>query len=298
MREIVAPVDLCTAQGRLASTALGWSRRPLHRSNLRGFLSKKRWDYWVVTDERVVMALLIADLDYVSCGAVLMLDVETGQRLDRVVPWVGGIRMPDTVGGAAITFEHLGTKIVIAPGRLQVAAAGVRADIEVAAPDESVNLVVPWDDRRFHFTSKQIGLPARGRIEWGDRIINIADGWAGLDFGRGTMPRRIRWNWAAAAGRGVSFNLGGRWTDDTGITENGLVVDGKLRKIHEPVRFEPDGRIVSDEVDLRFRPLRERRVGLPGRAGLLWHAGRFSGRILDRTIDDLFGWSEAFDMSW
>ncbi|MEV5398578.1 hypothetical protein AB0N26_20700 [Streptomyces cellulosae] len=37
-REITSPVDLCLPDGRLNPAAVGWTRRPLHRANLRGRL--------------------------------------------------------------------------------------------------------------------------------------------------------------------------------------------------------------------------------------------------------------------
>lgn len=36
-REITAEVDLCTPDGRSAQEAVGWTRRPLHHANLRGW---------------------------------------------------------------------------------------------------------------------------------------------------------------------------------------------------------------------------------------------------------------------
>ncbi|GAA3097385.1 DUF2804 family protein [Nonomuraea salmonea] len=45
-REITAAVDLCLPDGRLDPRAVGWTRRPLHRANLRGWGRTKRWEYW------------------------------------------------------------------------------------------------------------------------------------------------------------------------------------------------------------------------------------------------------------
>jgi hypothetical protein len=295
LREIVEPVDLCLPDGRLAPAAVGWSRRPLHRCNLRGG-RKKRWDYWCFTDEQIFLALFVADLDYLALGALSLIDLESGERYERVVPFA--CPLPETVAGAPIHFDHWGLKLEIGSGAIRISDKHVRAHLEIAAPTDTLNVVVPWSDRRFQFTSKQIGLPARGRIEWNGRIINIARGWAALDFGRGKWPARTRWNWGAAAGGELAFNLGGRWTDGTGATENGLFVGGKLHKIPGAVEWQPGWRMRSGDVDLQFRPSYERRVGWPPRFGLHWCAGRFHGRILDQRIDGLFGWAEAVDVLW
>ncbi len=46
MAEITSAVPLCTASGRLNPEAVGWSRRPVHTANLRGWGRTKRWEYW------------------------------------------------------------------------------------------------------------------------------------------------------------------------------------------------------------------------------------------------------------
>ena len=47
----------------------------------------------------------------------------------------------------------------------------------------------------------------------------------------------MRWNWGAGSGvvdgRVIGVQVGGRWTDGTGSTENALVVDGRVHKISE-----------------------------------------------------------------
>jgi hypothetical protein len=292
MREIVEPVDLCEADGRLSEGAVGWSRQPLHRCNLERRW-RKRWDWWAVTDGRWILMLCVADLDYAGLGLVSLLDTHTGQKFERALPF----RVPLGEMPGEVRFDRLGMRIELSPRRLFASVGKLRAEIELSAPGETVNVVVPWSADRFWFTSKQIGLPARGRIEWGSRTIYM-DGWAALDFGRGRWPARARWNWGVGVEEGVAFNLGARWTDGTGATENGLVVDGKLTKIHQPVRFEPGWRIRGEGVSLDFVPQFERRLGLPPLFGLHWCAGHFNGQVLERKISRAFGWAEALDILW
>ena len=56
-----------------------------------------------------------------------------------------------------------------------------------------------------------------------------------LDVGRGRWPSEITWNWGGGAGRVdghvVGIQIGGKWTEGTGFTENGVIVDGRLTKI-------------------------------------------------------------------
>src|SRR5690606_25138632 len=65
-----------------------------------------------------------------------------------------------------------------------------------------------------------------------------------LDLGRGVWPYRVNWNWAAASGvsggRLIGLQFGGKWTEGTGHTENGLCVDGRLTKLHDELVWTYD----------------------------------------------------------
>jgi Protein of unknown function (DUF2804) len=326
----VAPVLLCTPEGRLAEDAIGWSRRPLHTCNLRGrWPRKKRWDYWAITTGEHLLFLLVADVDYLGVGVVSLLDLATGRRFEaaRATPFGLGVDLPDTALGAPILFDHLGVRIAMATahGRTTLEASArsmlgerIEVEIEVEHPPghDTLGVAVPFGGDRFQLTSKHLGLPARGRVVRGGRAIGFDGAFACLDFGRGVWPRRTRWSWAAGAGvvagRALALNLGGRWTDGSGLTENGLWIDGRLHKIGERVAFtrEPPGvrirSIGSDRVDLALTPIRGRRVGhhlgLLG-ARLDWSVGRFSGGVVDGAgarvaVDGLLGWAEELDARW
>ena len=87
---------------------------------------------------------------------------------------------------------------------------------------DTLNVVVPWDERTFQFTSKQNTLPAQGlvTIDGQKTLFDGPQSFACLDFGRGIWPRNCRWNWGSASGnqngRIIGLNLGGQWTDGTG----------------------------------------------------------------------------------
>ena len=64
------------------------------------------------------------------------------------------------------------------------------------------------------------------------------------DFGRGLWPYRSFWNWGVATGVQdgvrIAVNVGARWTTGTGVNENGILLDGRLHKIMEDVRWDYD----------------------------------------------------------
>ncbi|MFI5425912.1 DUF2804 family protein [Aeromicrobium sp. UC242_57] len=107
-----------------------------------------------------------------------------------------------------------------------------------------MGVVVPWTDRLFQYTVKDVARPATGTI-WIDGVaveVREGDSWATLDHGRGRWPYSVCWNWGAGSGRVgdrvIGIQVGGQWTDGTGSVENSLLVDGHLTKISEELVWD------------------------------------------------------------
>lgn len=336
--ELTRPVDLCTASGRLAPAARGWSRTPLHRCNLGGpWGRRKRWDYWAVTNrDGQVLSITYADLDYLGLVTVALLDVASQRWTEHAlaIPGALGFRQPPTVGGGDIhfTWPTLSLSITESSEGTRLRArfrnfAGRRldADVLVTHPPghETLSVVIPWSEERFQFTSKHNTRPAVGRVILDGvehRFDAENEGFGCLDYGRGLWPYRTVWNWAAASGRVgervVGLQFGGKWTDGTGFTENALCIDGRLTKIGEDLEFTYD---VSDYrrpwsiraprsglVDLRFEPAYEKVLDIQLGAGAAKaHVcfGHFTGRVMTESGDAielarLFGWAEEMRARW
>lgn len=328
-------VALAGPKGRLNPAAAGWSRRPIHDCAIAGrWPRKKRWNYWCFTSETHLFSITAASLDYAAMFFAYYLDFETGEFIEDTVtvPLALGCAMPDTVEGH---IHHSGHGI-----DLTMTTEGNATDIQAhwvnfgghpmsceftvrPAPDhESLNVVIPWSEKHFQFTSKQECLPAHGRLSIGERDILFEEEatFGCLDFGRGVWPYRCVWNWGAAsgveAGRTIGLNFGGQWTDGTGHTENGIVVDGRLHKISEDVRFDYDrsdymspwrvATIDSDRVDLSFTPFFERVAA--SNLGLIQSEvhqmiGYYSGPVQlsdgsSVTVERLLGWAEDHHARW
>jgi hypothetical protein len=254
-RELTADVDLCTPDGRrLAPEARGWSRLPHHRANLRGGWGRtKRWDYWAVLAGDLVLSVTYADVDYLGIVGVWWADLATGATggRDAVVPLARGIDLPERFGAAplryagrhlevAIDDDEAGTHLVARWDEADGTPASL--DVVVARPEghESLNVVIPWSDRRFQYTSKHQARPAAGTLAFAGRPTRFGgdegEAWGVLDVGRGRWRYRTRWNWGGGAGRAddgrvVGIQIGGKWTEGTGATENGVLVDGRLTKL-------------------------------------------------------------------
>jgi hypothetical protein len=321
-RELTTAIEIADAEGRLRRDAIGWSRHPLHRCNVAGLARAHAFDYWCVTTPSVALTILVADVGLAGVALVSLLELATGDTVERVYVRPGGLPapMPSSPDGELV-LDAWRLRLVVGPRRLiadarTLTGKRIEVDLAIERPDgqETVNLLVPWDETRFHFTSKQQALPARGHVRVGGRTHRFdADAFACRDFGRGRRPAGIDWCWAFAstrlAGRTLGLNLGGRWTDGTGVTENALVIDGRVHKIADAVDFELDRqpwRIrtrTTDRVELTFTPLTERALRLPPIVRFRQCVGHFAGTLVDDlgerlTLDGVLGVAESVRGRW
>ncbi|MFI6325037.1 DUF2804 domain-containing protein [Nonomuraea sp. NPDC050556] len=312
-REITEPVDLCLPDGRLNPAAVGWTRRPLHRANLRGWGRCKRWEYWGIVTPTHIVGVVVASLDYAGLLGVYVLDRETLEELssDAVVPLArGAVFEPGTA-----SLSGGGIRTVLSDTRIRASAPGVELDVEVPLPEghESLGVVVPWSETRFQYTVKDLGRPARGTLRLGSEVHPIEDAFAVLDHGRGKWPYAVVWNWAAGCAPGLAVQLGGKWTDGTGSTENALFVDGRLHKLDDELVWTYDRdnwlspwTVTGPRVEVEFHPFHEKvaRTNLGVVANETHQCfGHFTGRA---RADDgawidlagLTGWAEEARNRW
>ncbi|MCU1370851.1 MAG: hypothetical protein JWO77_2045 [Ilumatobacteraceae bacterium] len=300
--EITEPVDLCLPGGKqLNPAAKGWSRQVLHTANLRGRWGRtKRWDYWAVLAGDWAIAVVYADVDYLGIAEVWWCHLPTGRAGGRAanVPGARGIALPDLPGTEPLRYEANKIEVAItddADGTTIVAwwkewggrHSSLNARIDLPPGHQSLNVVIPWSDRQFQYTSKHQARPAHGTLEVGDHVVHfgasassasgdaeveseieaaagdgsggvpprtdgppvterVDEAWGVLDVGRGRWPYETQWNWGSGAGRSaegavIGIQIGGRWTEGTGFTENGIIVDGVLTKIGDELIWEYDG---------------------------------------------------------
>lgn len=334
--ELTEPVDLCRPDGSLAPEAVGWSRRPVIDCTLHGSWGRrKRWDFWCVTGPGFAMNLTYADVDYLGLADVWFRDLDAGDEATATapVPLARGMALHPRAGQGEVGLATKALRLRFADDARGTTLAvsfhtrqgPFEAEVLVTRPagHESLTVVIPWSERRFQCTTKDVSRPAEGRLRWGDRTWELrADGtaWGCLDFGRGKWPYRTTWNWGAAAGtcdgRRIGLQLGGRWTDGTGMTENALVVDGRLSKLSEELVWTYDTsdwlapwRIRtprSDRLDVKFTPVHDKvgRLQLGIASSRVDQCfGTYEGRIVPDDgqpleLSGLFGWAEEATWRW
>jgi hypothetical protein len=326
-RELTEPVALCTPDGRLNPDAVGWSRTPVHDCTLPGSWGRrKRWDFWGVTGDGCAMNITFADVDYIGLADVWFRDFERDATFTKTAPAPprAGMSLPTHVAGGDMHRSSMGLTVSIteeAGGtRLRASAQGFNVDVLAHRPagHESMSVVIPWTERRFQYTNKDVARPVSGSVTWGDRTYEMT--WATLDFGRGKWPYRTHWNWGAGAGivdgRTIGVQVGGKWTDGTGMTENALSVDGRITKISEDLVWTYDTSDwlkpwtirtpSSDRVDLTFTPIYDKcshlELGIAS-SKVDQCFGTYTGTIVPDdhgplTIDGVFGWAEEATWRW
>jgi len=337
--EITRPVQECLVDGSLNPDAVGWSRHPLHDCNLLGRPGrKKKWEYWGVTTDTHMFSLTFADIDYFGLiSAGFMADYSGTPMCEQVgiVPFGIGMEMAPTVASGAMSARTPGLSVTVnrerggavtvlqASGRL--GGHRLQADLRIETPPghETLNVLVPWSQRRFQFTSKQNCLPTTGTVvfdgtEYGFGPDNHAFGC--LDFGRGIWPYRTKWNWASGSGLAgnstVGITVGGKWTDGTGVTENGFVVDGVLHKLGEELEWDYDPEAPQEpwtiraaktgRLELTLEPfsVRANRLNLGVLSTKIAQAfGRFHGTLVCDDgkvveVSDIVGWAEEHTARW
>lgn len=280
-----------------------------------------------------MLSLVAADLDYLSLASVQIIDFQTGSRLEEevILPFSLGMAMGERVAddlhfdrlGLAFRIEQQGTWQHILVRAKKLGGSPLRADLKVHHPSklESLNVVIPWSDKQFQFTSKQNSMPVVGTISHGVKTWALGEpnDFAWLDFGRGIWPYQSHWNWGTGVGRSegkvLGLQFGSKWTDGTGATENGFLLDGRLHKISQRVDFQYDTedfekpwRLISEDgktVNLTLEPchLTSKAMDLKLMASKLnvCH-GHFSGtvQIEGKTwpVKRFFGWAEEHIAKW
>jgi hypothetical protein len=332
-RELTALVSLTNAAGLLNPDAVGWSRHPLHDTSgidgRRVWGRNKRWEYWNIIGPRFIIGLTVSSIDYLGSEEVWVFDRETERTWHRtaLVPFGRGVQLAPSLGGgtASITAGRLSITIDDVAGggwHLRATIPGVELDVRVEKPvgSESLAVVVPWSEKRFQYTVKDVALPATGTLVIDGETHDLADGgpaWAVLDHGRGRWPYDVKWNWAAGSGvvdgRRIGIQLGAQWTDGTGSTENCLFVDGRASKISEELEWRYDTgnylapwRIRGELADLEFTPFYDKasstQLGiLAARTDQLF--GHWAGWVTDESgekvsVDGVIGFAEDVHNRW
>ncbi len=338
-REITTPVLLALPDGRhMNPDARGWSRTLLQTANQRGSWGrKKRWDYWSVQAGDLIISGVVAHLDFFGTSDIWWIDLSdetTGGRGIGAAKGTG-FEVPDLAGSQPIFVkgknyacnmhddDQGNTFIDIEWTEENGETAELHVVIEMPEGQETLNVVIPWSETVFQFTSKHQARPARGEMRVGDRrwIIGADDNaWGVIDIGRGRWPYDTTWNWGGGAGRSndgavIGVQIGAKWTQGTGATENGVFVNGRLSKIGRELDWQYDWnnpmepwRVVDPEgqMDITLVPRYDKYSKIDAKIMMrethqvfgVWHGSIVDDSGIRYEFSDLQGFAEECRARW
>jgi len=290
--EITTSAPLLGKDGDLLEP--GWARSLLpvyRRADIKASPMRiKEWDYYLITDGHIGLALTIADNGYMGLDSISFLHFDEGWEQTtsrmRALP-LGKTHLPESSaegasevarGGYAMTFYHEDglRKLSFHMDKFRGKDA-IEGIVQLSdEPIESMVIATPFDKPgHFYYNQKINCMRAEGWIELGDRRFELTKDkfFAVLDWGRGVWTYHNTWYWGSASGEldGVPFgwNIGYGFGNTEAATENVLFYDGRIHKLSE-VRFEALGlhqrrQPVLHELHPRARP---QRVHERGRSAL------------------------------
>ncbi len=299
--EITSAAPLLDASGNLREP--GWARSllPVYcRSQIRAPKSRiKEWDYYLVTDGHIGIALTIADNGYMGLDSVSFLNFDERWQITkspmRAFP-MGKTGLPETsvlgaseiaASGYALAFYHEdgARRLSFHMDRFRGKDAIEGIITLTDEPDESLVIATPFEKPgHFYYNQKINCLRASGLLD-------------GAPFG---------------------WNLGYGFGDTSAATENALIYNGRLHKLDHvtfeipmkdrkedylsPWRFtSSDGRF-----EMQFRPVLDRAACTDFKllkSDQHQVFGTFTGTaVLDDgsalSVRDFFGFAEKVENKW
>ncbi|PKO14986.1 MAG: hypothetical protein CVU39_13005 [Chloroflexi bacterium HGW-Chloroflexi-10] len=258
--QIIQTTPLLKSDGYL-NTA-GWSPQPMLDSNLEDAhfyrlhflqpLRMKRWDYYGVTTPTHFFSFTISDIGYLGMVFAYVVDFTARSHHEETLtlPFGGGVQIPRNSDSGITHYASKNVQLTfdVQPGKRSLKVNwenfenGLPLIAEIGldqpADHESMNLVIPIEQKRFYFNRKINCMPASGRISYQGKEFSITPKTClgNLDWGRGVWAYESFWVWASSSGfctdgRRVGLNLGYGFGDTSAATENAFILEGKIHKL-------------------------------------------------------------------
>lgn len=285
----------------------------------------KRWEYLGLCNNDIIFGIAVVRLGYM-CNLFAYLFERRSARtceFDILTRGAAAIFEGNSLKGS-ISFKSGKTAVRMTSEPETITVEGtIKGELSInlsfAKYQEPLVCLSRVGLKGFNYTHKEGGIPVRGTIghkglSWD---IQEAQSFGIRDYTLGYLARQTFWNWASGGGwdnngNRIGFNLV-QGVNETGFTENGFWVNGRLVKV-DVVDFRYDDlnllqpwRIESNDgrVRLRFLPAGKRSANI--HVGLIvskFHQpfGRFEGTLEDGgqvwELQDVSGFTEEHYAKW
>lgn len=254
--KITKPGKLLNEAGELIERGYATSLvKEYHRSQVKAKKRRiKEWDYYFFGNDKIGVALTIADNTYMSLVGATFFDFENKIRKDfkRIKFFSNGkLKMPtDSMVG---DINYVDKKITFS-----VKLVGNSREIYCKVPkfhkgesfefkasvnytnDDSMVIMTPYQDdpKAFYYNQKINNLVANGFFKVGGTTYELNNEQGVLDWGRGVWTRDNTWYWSTLSmllpdGTPFGFNLGYGFGDTTAASENMAFYKGKAYKLND-----------------------------------------------------------------
>jgi hypothetical protein len=252
-----------TEPGYATSLVLEYNRNDIKANKLR----IKEWDYYLITNGKIGVALTIADNSYMGLDSISFLDFESETPWEQTtspmrIMTMGKTGFPATseTGDVEIfgkdyflQFTNDGTKRVLSfkmdkfmkdtPIKGEIVLENALKEDGNHTDTMVIATPFPKNEKAFYYNQKINCMPASGYVVLGeDRYeFDPADSFGILDWGRGVWTYENTWYWGSASGtyegQPFGFNIGYGFGDTSAASENMLFYKGVAHKLSE-VRFD------------------------------------------------------------
>lgn len=310
-------------RGPLPRTDLG----PLGKGTLYRLLHEKRWFYYSIAAEDLLLGAAIVDTTYASSCFAFAYDA----RKRRLVVDHSAMGHPlaarvgvTTAEGSLAFFK--GSDTLIRWNRtfdtphysLAIAVPSLRVDacLEVAGTPDPLTYIGPVPGGSLHTTEKRVLMPVRGEVVLEGERRSLEGAFGAFDYSHGYLPRHTTWRWAFFQGTSpgvgpIAMNLVEGFV---GEPECGVWAWGELFPVGEArFTFDLDApekpwllTTTCGAVDLRFTPggvhAERKELGVVS-SRFLQPVGAYSGTLRlpgkpTIEVSGVLGVTESQDVKW
>ncbi|MGL4913961.1 MAG: DUF2804 domain-containing protein [Romboutsia sp.] len=327
MKELKNKNFICYKDGTVNKNSVGWSKKVFSNCDIDvGYFRKKIWNHYMWMNENCICALAIVKLDYAGLIFIDFYDIKENREIHKTVtvPLCNGMIIHNSIGSYAhYQNKNMYLNIIRINDKLHIMLKWDEIDIDanIILQKESLNVLIPWSDKKFHYTSKQLPLKSKGYICIGredDEKFGLKNSIGFIDYGRGIWEREKSWYWLTCGFKNkesrVGLNLGGKWTDNTGVNENAIIINNLVYKIYSDIKFkkidENNWSIKNENseyeiIDLNFSTIKvhdKANNKILIKSSLKQHIGKLSGvvKLYDKEIkfNEIICWLEDHYAKW
>lgn len=237
-------------------------------------LALKEWDFYQIVCGRKVVQLTIGHVSYASQLSANIIDLDTGKRASVAKLLLGNRKVakqleanPELPSQALYLSKNLKMQFEVTDKKRRLTLSqsdkfGVFAEIDVTltnvgADKDKMVIATPFDKpKQWYLNYKENCFVANGYARIGDMEVDITDGNAVLDWGRGVWPRKHRWVWGNGStvvdGKHFGFNIGWGFGNTQNATENMFFYDNKAYKLQDVKQVQNGDKLRYVDSDKKF----------------------------------------------